>query len=276
MTTAPIINPTPIPPDTRPIAEMHFMGGDETRAFLTRCSVTEAREIETLGCTGATKFGLSVDEIRVLRLGLAGGGVGLPCFIAPSRYCLAHNTIGGLQNEQLQRYPEFAEQISRPLTKQEAGHVAYTEAVRHSTDASAGVGDRIASASGMLNGYGDMPRGTEMVEEEEPATPEAQLPPAAQAIVAAQVDKMMARRAFRCDEHTTRVWTCRFCVAQAVADGEMEPVFAVRAVSAIDNAEVTTGVLGSELDEAIEKLNTAEVKEVEIYVLVKTLTRRLA
>lgn len=271
MTTAPtpIIKPTPIPPDTRPVAEMPFEGGDATKALLARCSVTEAREIETLGCTGATKFGLSVDEIRALRLGLAGGGVGLPCFVDPRHYCLAHNTIGGLQNEQLQRYPEFVEQISRPLTKSEAGHVAFTEAVRHSTDASAGVGDRIASASGMLNGYGDMPRGTEMVEEEEPSARAAVVDRTPEEMVQASIT-------WKCPEHTSISWTCRFCVAQAVAHGELGTVFAVRAVSAIDNSEVSTDVLGNELDEAIEKLNTAEVKEVEIYVLAKTLTRRLA
>ena len=273
MTTAPtpIINSTPIPPDTRPIAEMHFMGGDETRAFLTRCSVTEAREIETLGCTGATKFGLSIDEIRVLRLGLAGGGVGLPCFIAPSRYCLAHNTIGGLQNEQLQRYPEFAEQISRPLTKSEAGHVAFTEAVRHSTDASAGVGDRIASASGMLNGYGDMPRGTEMIEEEEPA--------GARASVVDRTPEAMvqASTAWRCPEHTSISWLCRFCVAEAIAHGELDTVFALREPKSSSTERLGTfDVLGSELGEALEGRNDKGAAEVEIYVLAKTLTRRLA
>ena len=270
MTTAPapIINPTPIPPDTRPIAEMPFDGGDETRALLTRCSVTEAREIETLGCTGATKFGLSVDEIRALRLGLAGGGVGLPCFVDPSHYCLAHSTIGGLQHEQLQRYPEFAEQISRPLTKSEAGHVAFTEAVRHSANASDSAGGRIAAASSMLNGYGDMPRGAEMVEEEEPHARGAVVDRTPEEMVQASIT-------WKCPEHSVLVWTCRFCVAHAVANGELDTVFAVRAVSAIDNSEVATGVLGNELDGAIEKFNAAEVREVEIYVLAKTLTRRL-
>lgn len=262
--TTPIINPNPVPLDTRPIADMPFEGGDNTRQLLTRCSITLAHEIETLGCTGATKFGLSLDDIRNLRLGLAGGGVGLPCFVDSKRYCLAHNTIGGLQHEQAPRYPEFAEAISRPLTKQEAGHVAFTEAVRHSTDATAGVGDRIANASGMLNGYGEMPRGTEMVEEEEetPATRPA--------------EPLNLTAPFTCSEHTSLVWTCRFCAAQAVANGELEPVFAVRAVSAIDNSEVSTGVLGSDLPEAIQKLDVAETREVEIYVLAKTLKRKLA
>lgn len=273
MTTAPapIINPTPIPPDTRPVAEMPFEGGDDTKALLARCSVTEAREIETLGCTGATKFGLSVDEIRVLRLGLAGGGVGLPCFIAPSRYCLAHNTIGGLQHEQAARYPEFADQISRPLTKSEAGHVAFTEAVRHSTNANDSVGGRIASASGMLNGYGDMPRGTEMVEEEEE-------PRARGAVVDRTPQEMVqASVAWRCPEHVSISWLCRFCVAQAVAHGELDTVFALREPKSGGVERLGTfGVLGNELVEALEERNDKGAAEVEIYVLAKTLTRRLA
>jgi hypothetical protein len=254
----PIINPNPVPLDERPIGEMPFEGGDETKALLVRCGIIFAYQIEALGCTGATKFGLSLDEIRALRLGLAGGGVGLPCFVDSAHYCLAHNTIGGLQHEQLARYSAFAETISRPLTKGEAGHVAFTEAVRHSAKASDGVGDRISAAGGMLSGYGEMPRGTEMIEEEEGDDP---LPQAAPRSTLAL---------FTCPEHTMLVWTCRFCVASAVANGELEPVFTV--YKPTHGAEI---VVGSELANTIEKLDAAGASEIEIYVLAKTMKRRL-
>lgn len=269
--TAPTPNQNPVPPDTRPIADMPFEGGDATRALLTRCGITEAREIEALGCTGATKHGLNLDEIRNLRLGLAGGGVGLPCFVDSNRYCLAHNTIGGLQHEQLQRHPEFVEQISRPLTRKEAGHVAFTEAVRHSTDASAGVGDRIASGAGMLNGYGEMPKGTEMVEEEPSSRDELH----EQMMGGTRPPVLPLGHPFTCPEHTSLVWTCRFCVAHAVANGELEPVFAVHRPEGEEPGDATLGILGNELVDTIEKLDAAGANEIEIYVLVKTMKRRL-
>lgn len=270
-TMAPIVNPEPVPPDTRPIAEMPFEGGDATRALLTRCGVTEAREIDTLGCTGAAKHGLSIDEIMALRLGLAGGGVGLPCFVGQDRFCLAHNTIGGLQREQLQRYPEQIPAISRELTKKEKGRVAYTEAVRHSPGKGQSVADRIGGAAGALSGYGEMPPGTEIVEDEgDERIENAPFPQAA-----------IAPRPFTCPEHAKFVWTCRFCVAQAIAHGdELEPVFAVcgipenRPFTPINDA--STGITGAELAEEIEAHDKAGAETVHVYALVKTLKRKLA
>jgi hypothetical protein len=284
-----IINPNPVPLDERPIAEMPFEGGAVTKALLIRCGVVFAHQIEALGCTGATKFGLTLDEIRALRLGLAGGGVGLPCFVDSAHYCLAHNTIGGLQHEQLARYSEFVGVISRPLTKGEAGHVAFTEAVRHSAKASDGVGDRISAAGGMLSGYGEMPRGTEMIEEEDEyplhrdalarsactCTPKlANCPTCTTGAFGST--SLPVQSPFTCPEHAALVWTCRFCVASAVANGELEPVFTVHQPEGAEKlGDATFGVVGSELVETIEKLDAAGASEIEIYVLAKTMKRRL-
>jgi hypothetical protein len=257
----------PIPLDERPIGEMPFAGGDETRALLARCSVSKAIEIEWLGCTGAAGRGLSIEEITALRIGLGGGGVGLPCFVPPQRFCLAHNTIGGLQREQESRSPENVAAISRELTPKEAGQVAFTETVRRS--GKGGVGEQMATAAAALGGHGDMPRGVEMLEEG--ANGETiVLPPGISTPTPSYLPP------FTCPEHTKTNWSCRFCVAQAIVEGELDTTFAIRAVSAIENSVVTTGVSGSALDEAIEKMDAAETREVEVYVLAATYKRKLS
>jgi hypothetical protein len=59
-------------------------------------------------------------------------------------------------------------------------------------------------------------------------------------------------------------------VLGAVANGELEPVFTV--YKPTQGAEI---VVGSELANTIEKLDAAGASEIEIYVLVKTMKRRL-
>ena len=263
----------PIPLDERPIADMPFDGGAGTRALLTRCNVTKAFEIELLGCTGAAGRGLSLDEIMSLRIGLGGGGVGLPCFVSPNRFCLAHNTIGGVQREQESRHPANVAAISRELTPQEAGQVMFTETVRRT--GKGGVGEQMAAAAGALGGFGELPRGVEMVEERTAAD---DVRDGIAASLRGEVSPIPAHvfADFTCPEHTETNWSCRFCVAQAIVEGELDTTFAVRAVSAIENSEVVTGVSGTELDEAIEKMNAAEAREVEVYVLAATYKRKLS
>jgi hypothetical protein len=266
----PIIRDIPIPPDVRPIAEMPFEGGAATRALLNRCGVQVAHEIETLGCTGARSYGLSIDEITSLRLGLAGGGVGLPCFVAPDRFCLAHNTIGGLQNEQKARYPQMVGEISRELTPQEAGQVAYTEAVRRT--GKGGVGEQMATAQGAFSGFGELPRGAEMIEGEPSSRDELH-------------EQMMggvvtpAAKPFTCPEHTKLTWSCRFCVAQAIVEGELEPTFAVHFPDVEIGAQALKVIVSLTPDETQNEIDAADMdgaEVVEVYALVKTLTRKLA
>ena len=266
MTTTPVTTtdpPPPIPLDERPIAEMPFSGGADTLGLLNQCRVSKAFEIELLGCTGAAGHGLSIGEITKLRLGLGGGGVGLPCFVPPTLFCLAHNTIGGLQREQEQRNPQNVAAISRELTPQEAGQVAFTETVRRT--GKGGTGEQMAAAAGALGGFGELPRGVEMVEEREALRDDdTAWPP------------RLGAPSFTCPEHPKTNWSCRFCVAQSIVEGELDTTFAVRAVSAIENSVVTTGVSGSALDEAIEKMDAAETREVEVYVLAVTYKRKLS
>lgn len=282
MTTTPVTPtdpPPPIPLDERPIAGMYFSGGDETRAILQQCHVSKAFEIELLGCTGAAGFGLSIGEITKLRLGLGGGGVGLPCFIPPDRFCLAHNTIGGLQRDQEQRNPENAAAISRELTPKEAGHVALTEAVRHT--GKGGTGEQMAAAQGAFSGYGDMPRGVEMVEDpvEAAATMHREDAESAEDFRRRLFSKIRTP-VFTCPEHDKTNWSCRFCVAQAIVEGELDTTFAVcgipeaRPFTPINDA--STGITGAELDAEIEAHDKAGAETVLVYALATTYKRKLS
>lgn len=271
-TITPIIRDVPIPPDDRLIADMPFEGEDVARALLQRCQVQFAYDIEALGCTGAHAHGLTIEEITSLRLGLAGGGVGLPCFVGSDRFCLAHNTIGGLQDGQKQRYPEEVTKISRELTPEEKGKVAYTETVRRSGKGS--VADQMAAAGGALSGFGELPRGTELVED----TGEAPiaLPPGI------PMPALSYGKPFVCPEHVKLVWACRFCVAQAIVEGELAPVFGVHfadkatADAAEEEILVMVSLTEEDLEEEIAKADAAGHTTVEVYALVKTLTRKLS
>lgn len=270
--------PPPIPLDERLIADMPFEGGALTRAMLTRCNVKKAFEIDTLGCTGASGYGLTLDEIAALRLGLAGGGVGLPCFVPPDRYCLAHNTVGGLQREQESRHPANVAAISRELTPQEAGHVAFTETVRRT--GKGGVGEQMATAAGALGGFGEMPRGVEMVEERTATDDVRDGIAQAQRGEVSPVPASVFDGTFVCPEHAETNWSCRFCVAQTITEGELDTTFAVcgipenRPFTPLNDA--STGITGEELPVEIEAHDKAGAERVLVYALVKTLTRKLA
>lgn len=251
----------PIPLDERLIADMPLDGGAGTVILLTRCHVTKAYEIEQLGCTGAAGFGLTIADIASLRIGLGGGGVGLPCFVPPDKFCLAHNTVGGLQREQEARHPANVAAISRELTPKEAGQVAFTETVRRT--GKGGVGEQMAAAAGALGGFGELPRGTELVEEVSEAPP-ISLPPGVPTLAS-------YTPSFTCPEHTKTNWSCRFCVAQAIVEGELDTLFCVQ----LPGQESHFGISGPELVAEVERFDAAGADEIGVYVLAATYKRKL-
>lgn len=147
---------TPLPPDHRLISELRLAQtptGKEVEAeagtgimvpeiktdeiedawlrdAFSRCGLTVAQDIIEMGCTGFAGKGFTVEEIKRIRLGLAGSGVGLPCYVGVDRFCFAHNVIGGLQEGQDQRHAAYVNQISRELEASERAHVAVMETAR--------------------------------------------------------------------------------------------------------------------------------------------------
>jgi hypothetical protein len=249
----------------RPIEEMLFEGGEPVRDLLRTLGIKTARDIELLGCTGAKAQGLSIEQISALRLSLAGGGVGLPCFVGIDRFCLAHNTIGGLQVEQEQRHPEFVEAVSRELTREERGRIELIEAARRKRGKT--LDDRIMSTTDILAGR-ELPDGFEAQERVLPESGQTK-PPTPTSMLEA-VLRQDERSFFVCVEHKKTNWACRYCVAQAIVEGPLVPEYVVKngpsgpAYPAADAmAEVETFDLGGAL-------------EVTIYVRAARFTRRLA
>ena len=278
--------PDPIPPDTRSIDEMPFGSGaadpqstaKAVRALLRQCGVTVAHEIETLGCTGASAKGLTTTQIYELRMGLGGGGVGLTCFVPPTRYCLAHSTIGGLQVGQASRFPEEINKISRELSPREKGQVELIEASRRVRGGN--LDERLMKTADALSGR-DLPPGVEREEEavDDDSEHYRQLVEEDRAI-RRQPSRMTAPRAstltqdgdliensFVCPEHRSPIWSCRYCVAQMIVEGPLEPVY----VASVDGAMHAAGV-----DVAMVLQNHANANAVDVYVLAARYTQKLA
>lgn len=277
--------------DERPITKMPFGAEEKTpeareetatrvRALLEKCGVAVADDINQLGCTGVVAAlkepgtdTLSILAAQFLRLGLAGGGVGLPCFVPISRYCLVHETIGGLEPGQAQHHPEFVEAVSRGLTPEEHGKVALVEQARRR-------GRKDPEAAADILGGRD-----ESLSEEKEETPtsleqqlyEARLAAGLQATAREQAEAC----AFKCPEHSKLNWACRHCIAQAIVEGELEPVFFVTGGKPGDEVRERRQALGEiVLGSAVEgELGNCDARgdtEVDVYVRVATFTRKLS
>lgn len=200
-------------PSKEQIAEQEWV-----REYLKEAGCVLAEDIERLGCTGvaAHEFAVNVagteasrmNALRLgarLRLGLAGSGVGLPCFVPDTRFCLIHNTIGGLEPRQEQRHAEFVNTISRPLTPEEEAKTAVMRRARQLKSVGE-VNDFIAGKSPLDVGEAA----------EENATPSSV--PDVQRLADVQLT------AWTCPEHKETVWSCRYCLAQAIVEGPLAPV----------------------------------------------------
>lgn len=272
----------PIPPDTRSIDEMPFGSGAEdqqgaaktVRDMLRKCGVSIAHEIEELGCTGASAKGLMITEIYALRMGLAGGGVGLTCFVPPTRYCLAHSTIGGLQVGQASRFTEEIEKISRDLSPRERGQIELTEAARRVRGGD--MSERLMKTADALGGR-DLPLGVELESDAEDDDDGEELSD----IVARNRE---ISHGWTCPEHRTPLWQCRYCVAQTIVEGPLEPTFVVQSLTVRAPGEplnpggngVFTRPSAGELASALEKFDGEGVNDVIVYVRAATFSRKLA
>jgi len=232
--------------DERPISELNFGYNEispedreredawvrETLAFV---NVHKAQDIVDLGCTGAIKY-LMVEQIERLRLGLAGAGVGLTCYVPIGRFCLAHNTIGGLEPGQECRHPEQVPEVSRDLTPSEAAKVAVMEKSRRIEKDSLPVTQNAVSR--VLGG-----RDLDAVKEALTNSPDQVLDldgdpedRSADAHNAARMPRLPPP--WKCTEHRDLNWSCRHCVAQAIVEGPLTPSLMVK-VSDTYDLEVT-------------------------------------
>jgi len=242
--------------DTRPLGEIRFAAdlpasdsarreGIEAniRDFLHRIGVGIGQDIIDMGCTGLAQgfckllsaeypsgdySKQAVDIACQIRRNMAGSVCGLPCYVPRDRYCLVHDTIGGLQTTgnfdgpQAQRHAEAVLNMSRELTEDERQKMAGIEA-KLSADAKAAA----------LAEYGATDLDDELVEG------------ASVEEVAAPASCPIPQPPFKCPDHAEPDWDCRKCIAQAIVeavavphmlliDGEMRCMPLVDALQGVD------------------------------------------
>lgn len=250
-------------------------------ALLKKSNTHTRADIETLGCTGCLAMGLSLDDIQFLRFGLAGSGVGLPCFVPSDKFCLAHGVSGGLQDGQEQAYAVWVDKVSRPLTPQEASHDKLVSAARKS--------DREHGAHSLLHGH-TMPKGWEEVESTVQSNAEEILKSVEALRAEGGIDDTVAAGRMQtplfkweCDVHEKTDWSCRYCAAQAVIEGELVPVYAIEEYAkeeavegGIEAKSFSTNSTPEELLSEISDADLEEAPKLVIYVKVATFTRKLA
>jgi hypothetical protein len=187
--------------------------------------------------------------VRAVRENMSGSGCGLPCYVPPTRFCLVHNTIGGLQQGQAQRYPDAISLCSRELTSEEALHAAAVSAAiaqEGLREAKARFGLEPIARFGLEpveGGMGD----ARLVEPE--GRFKCSTGPLGEAGPSCDPGQS-SNKNFTCPEHATPQFTCRFCLATMIAYGPEKPEVRLH----LDDSQQFTSVgrLDAELAEARE------------------------
>lgn len=256
--------------DERPLAEIAFDCG-EMRELFAICSVVVAQDIIDLGCTGLVQHLHALPaypdhllsivgrdrsaphwlSLAMLTQGRMSGSIcGLPCYVPKDRYCLVHNTIGGLQTTgnvdgpQATHHPEALPIMSRELTPDEQQRVGGIKAKLNA--------DVKAVA---LQEYG-----AEDVFEEEPDDADAddRTPGPAPSCPIPQPP-------FKCPDHKELDWDCRKCIAQAIVEVEVVPHILC----------INGSFCSSSLDEALKALDAIECDRVELWVRVASWSKKV-
>jgi hypothetical protein len=265
--------------DERPLDEIQFaidglsqdreVDTGRIRDLLRFIGVSIAQDIIDLGCTGLTEaiqdrngqpgrcvwmLGKTAIEIATwVRERMAGSICGLPCYVPPNRYCLVHDTIGALQLDgnldgiQQVRHPEGISLCSRELTDEECKQYGAVQKKRAELAKKFGI-------EGTLNpvDLNSRPLKPQQGSDFEPSP--------------AITDR------FKCPEHLELNPSCRFCLAQAVAEGPLEPNLHVRVYSSAFDEKAR--ILDPRELETVLKHNGDN--HVQLYVLAASWTRKLA
>jgi hypothetical protein len=256
--------------DERPLSEIQFALGDPNagskattvREILQDCGVKVAQDLIDLGCTGLI---VKLDELLLAEGGIAeaqfvranmGGSIcGLPCYVPSDRFCLVHNTVGGLQSTgnkdgpQRNPHPRGLARCSRELTADERAKIS-------------GVQDFITheGAKEAMAHFGAEP--VEETASEKILIDESALPGTGRNVV--------ALASFTCPEHIEFNPACRYCLAQSIVEGPFEPTVQLTVDHGADR--VLTGQHASLLP---MMLKDTSVLEIALYVLAARWVRKL-
>jgi len=241
---------------------------DRIRALLDEAHCLTAQDVIDLGCTGFFASGLKPDEIKLLRQGLT--GVGLPCYVPLDRYCLIHETIGGLQKGQRAMWQAHVDAISRELQPTERGHIAVVEAVSQidGEDRAKKARDVLSGRKSAIAKLGEY-SGDDIVLDEGSDTSFSVPPPVVQAQPAAEVCPVPAD--WKCPEHAEVIWACRYCVAQEIVKGAFLPDFVVVG----DDGEFEQ-IKDGNVEEQLAKFDAVGAAKVAVFVRAATFSRKLS
>jgi hypothetical protein len=262
--------------DERPLSEICFsrdvdspLGEADMRVVLSICGVRTGQDIVDMGCTGlvlaikAYKDSLiaSLAKAQQIRQSMAGSVCGLPCYVPDHLFCLVHNTVGGLQTSgnkdgpQSNPHPEGLALCSRPLTPEEGGKLqgmqafAQAEAVK---EANAHFGAEPVTEDDAFLHPGISPSSLEFYDAGKRDACPVPLPP------------------FVCREHGEFTIGCRYCLAQSIVEGPVEPPMHLFAEPARG-----TQLLQRELRDLPALLSSTDTDVVELYVLAGRWVRKL-
>ena len=228
------------------------------RSTFAACGLFTGQDIIDSGCIGLyTGIGVgmpgtdAIAQARFVREHMSGSVCGLPCYVPPDRFCLIHNTVGGLQKGQTVHSEQSLAACSRPLTNDEAEKCAHL----------AGLVDK--------EGADDLRKfGAEVVEEDVPAK-------LATIAEAATVSIPGERPVFawQCPEHVDFNWKCKYCRAQAIVEGPHDPPMIIQ-VARPSEGEAAPRAIACPLPDALAMPGVARVDFfVQVAKWVRKLTR---
>ena len=260
--------------DDRPLDEIpfHDLGQDmlppeEVREFLRSCGALTAQQVAELGCTGTYALStLTVDErIRFsqkVRQSLAGVGIIMTCYVPDSLYCLIHGCVGGLQPQQKQQFAEALPSMTRELHPNE---IVGNRMVKHAISRYRGE----TGAHEILSGAGDADDLARAIGDRPGATDGPAEPPAVGRLGGTwtrATDRQTTETVWKCPEHSTLTWSCRYCVAaEIVAHGSLVPDYQIIGTT---NACVDGKTLcpGGEVDRVLVEQVRLRAEKTEIWV----------
>jgi len=255
------------PPDTRLLVDIPFgilvpLGDPslQVRALLASAGAKTGQDVIDLGCTGLVGAGTSIQDAIFVRENMAGAGFGLTCYVGPDRYCLVHETIGGLQTDKKQepRHVEHLGKVSRELTPEERAHVGIVESARR-VKAREGINKR-EDAREILN---------------------EGLPLEGVEGLAAEMSRdrgFVPDKPFTCPEHDKLLWRCRFCVAAEIAKGELIPSFLFAPATDGNKVEADnfSVIDPNDIEKRVEEMDANGLDAAAVFVKAAVWRRKLA
>lgn len=260
--------------DTRPLTEIRFAQSRQDSAVeatireaFSRAGVRIGQDIIDLGCTGFVSRSLPAqqgegssreDVAAVLSLGkmvrenMDGSVCGLPCYVPRDRFCLVHDTIGGLQQignldgPQACRHSEALPYMSRELNDEEAARVNLIKNKQLADARTSALRDYDACEVEETDVQADPIEEVETLSCPVPTAP------------------------FKCSEHEEPNWGCPKCLAQAVAEQKKVDTFV-----GADLYPSMSFFLGRDLEPELESLARGEVDVVTLWVRAAVWTKKV-